>query len=227
MKLLAIETSSDACSAALYLNDALHERFELAARRHSQLILPMVEQLLAEAGVKLAELDALAFGRGPGSFTGVRIAASVIQGIAFGAELPVVPVSTLAALAQSAHEAHGATHVAVASDARMNEVYWGAYLADGQGLMRLLGDERACAAEQAPLLPEHGWLGVGTGWQCYSAALRSRFPDVVVDAAERYPHARDIARLARADYERGLAVSAEFALPVYLRNEIAWKKSRS
>lgn len=228
MKLLAVETSSVACSAALLIDDIIEERFEIAPQQHTALILPMVDNLLKQAGLKLGDLDALAFGCGPGSFTGVRIAASVAQGLAFGAGLPVVPVSSLAALAQGAHRAHDATSVLTAADARMNEVYWAAYRLDQNGLMALQEDERVCTPEAVPV-PESGlWLGAGSGWQSYGALLEARLGARLSGyQAECYPRARDVARLAQSAYAQGAAVSAEHALPVYLRNEVTWKKQGS
>ncbi len=141
MRILAIDTSGEACSAALLTETGLHQRLTLEPRRHADLILGLAEGLLKEADLKLRELDALAFGRGPGSFTGVRIAAAVVQGLAFGADLPVLPVSTLAGLAQGQHRRQGARKCLAALDARMGEVYWGRYILDNQGLMRLDGEE--------------------------------------------------------------------------------------
>ena len=135
-KLLAIDTSTEACSAALGIGGDVRERYEFAPRQHAELILPMVDALLAEGQIKLKDLDGLAFGRGPGAFTGVRIATGVIQGLAFGAGLPVVPVSSLAALAQGAAPGHSS--IMSAFDARMGEVYWGAFAVDKQGLVRIL-----------------------------------------------------------------------------------------
>ncbi len=127
MKLLAIDTAGEACSAALYIEGAVQERFELASRRQSELILPMMEELLAEAELGLTQLDCLAFGCGPGAFTGLRIATGVIQAAAFASDLPVAPVSTLAGLAQGQFRQKGHRHLLPCFDARMQEVYWGAY----------------------------------------------------------------------------------------------------
>ncbi len=228
MKLLAIETSSDACSAALLIENTLEERFEIAPQQHTALILPMVDSLLKQAGLRLNELDALAFGRGPGSFTGVRIAASVVQGLAFGAELPVVPISSLAALAQGVYLAHGATRILTATDARMNEVYWAAWRLDENALMTLQGDEAVCAPQDAPLPDQAVWFGAGSGWQPYGALLAGRLGERLSGyQADSYPHARDVAHLARSAFACGAAVNPEHALPVYLRNEVTWKKQGS
>ena len=212
-------------SAALGVNGEILERFELAPRGHAQLILPMVDELLAEAGISLADIDALAFGRGPGAFTGVRIAVGVAQGIAFAADLPVVPVSTLAALAQgSEHD-----QVLVAVDARMDEIYYGAYQRNAQGLVELCGREQVLAPEQL-LLPvvvsaQGDWFGVGSGWSTYEDELRARCGDSLGGwNGQALPHAREVALLGAADFAAGVALAAEQALPVYLRDEVAWKK---
>ncbi|MCL4315680.1 MAG: tRNA (adenosine(37)-N6)-threonylcarbamoyltransferase complex dimerization subunit type 1 TsaB [Gammaproteobacteria bacterium] len=228
MKILAVETSSEACSAALLIDASIEERFEIAPQRHTALILPMVDSLLQQAGLKLGDLDALAFGCGPGSFTGVRIAASVVQGLAFGAERPVIPISSLAVLAQGAHRTHGAASVLTAADARMNEVYWAAYRLDQNGLMSLRGDEQVCTPATAPAPEQGAWFGVGSGWQSYGALLEARLGGRLSGyQADCYPQARDVARLAQSAYAQGAAVSAEHALPVYLRNEVTWKKQGS
>ena len=226
MKLLAIDTSAEACSAALYLDGEVRERFAVQPQRQSELILPMMDGLLAEAGLTVAELDALAFGRGPGSFTGVRIATGVVQGAAFAADIPVVPVSTLAALAQGHLRETGHARVLAALDARMNEVYWAACTPDASGLMRALGGELIVPPSDAPLPPDGGWHGVGSAWGAYAAVLAERVGDRVttVDGAAQC-RARDIAWSAAADFAAGLAVPAEQALPVYLRDRVAWKRS--
>ena len=226
MKILAIDTSTDACSAALSLAGEIHERFELAPRAHSQLILPMLESLLAEAGIALTQLDAIAFGCGPGSFTGVRIAAGVTQGIAFGANLPVVPVSTLAALAQGACDELGLSHVLAALDARMHEVYWGAYSCSGDGIVHLQDEEGVYTPDRVPMPMSAQWAGVGSGWVSYGTALHTRLAGLVTAThAQRHPRARDVARLGAYGLQHKQAVSAEQALPVYIRNGVTWKKN--
>lgn len=221
MKILAIETSGDACSAALLVGSQVEQRLALEPRRHGELVLGMMDQLLAEAGIDLSRLDALAFGRGPGSFTGVRIAASVVQGAAFGADLPVVPVSTLAALAQGQVRSGRCLRFLAAFDARMGELYWGAYRVGDEGLVRLEGDEQVASPQLVMLPQDDSWNGVGSGWAAYADVLRrrlgSRLSSVVPDAN---CEARDIAVLAAAELAAGRTVTAERALPVYLRDRV-------
>jgi tRNA threonylcarbamoyladenosine biosynthesis protein TsaB len=222
MKLLALDTSTEACSVALWLDGEAREQFELASQ-HSERILPMVDGLLAEAGVKLTQLDALAFGRGPGSFTGLRIGAGVAQGLAFGADLPVVPVSSLAALAQG----QDADRVLAALDARMQQVYWGAYARNPQGLMALQGPEQVLAPDRVPLPEGEGWTGAGPGWDAYHAALQARLGQHLRTwQARQFPHARHVAELGIAAFQAGQAVAAEQAVPVYIRDDVAVKSAR-
>lgn len=224
MKLLAIETATEACSAALYIDGVISERYEVAPRRHAELILSMMEELLAEAELKLPQLDALAFGRGPGSFTGVRIATGVIQGAAFGAELPVVPVSTLAALAQRYFRMSGARRILPAFDARMQEIYWAAYEAADDNLVSLVGAEQVATPELVELPKGEGWCGVGTGWATYSEVLAQRMGErLSAVEADLFCSAQDVAQLAVRGYDAGEMVAAEQALPVYLRDQVAKK----
>jgi tRNA threonylcarbamoyladenosine biosynthesis protein TsaB len=224
MKLLAIDTTETACSAALILDQAVTSRYEIAPRQHSALILPMMQALLAEAGLSLAQLDGLAFARGPGSFTGVRIAAGVIQGTALGADLPVVPVSSLQALAQRALREHDARHVLAAFDARMNEVYWLAGMADERGLISPLCDEQVLPPDQVSLPAGDNWLGVGSGWASYHDALAVPAGDALAGTLPALTvHAHDVALLGSAGLEAGQGVAAEWALPVYLRDQVAAK----
>lgn len=225
MNILALDTSTDACSAALYAAGEVREYFEIAPRGHAALILPMLDRLLAEAGLALQQLNAVAFGRGPGSFTGVRIAASVAQGIAFGADLPVLPISSLAALAHGVCRIKGKRRVLAALDARMSEVYWGAYHMDNGGALVLCDAEGVYPPAAVPLPPNGGWFGAGSAWGAYANTLQQRLAGFVEDYdADHHPHARDIAALAAVAYKNGQALNAEQALPVYLRNEVAWKK---
>ena len=222
MKILAIETATEACSAAIAIDDTCKHRFEIAPRQQSQLILPMVEELLQEADIKINQLDAIAFGQGPGAFTGVRIAIGVVQGLAFAHDTPVIPVSTLAALAQ--HHAEEHETVAAAIDARMQEVYWGLYERNDRGLMQAKSDESVCTPAEIPPITGEKWFGAGSGWKTYPEQLKSLFADNLTGIDDTvYPSAMDILTLAKSDYLENRAISIEQAKPVYLRNKVANK----
>jgi tRNA threonylcarbamoyladenosine biosynthesis protein TsaB len=217
MKLLAFETATEACSVALWIDGDVIERFELAPRRHAELALPWAEQLLADAGVARSQLDVIAVGRGPGAFTGVRLAIAMAQGIALALDKPVVPVSTLAALAMQS----SADRTIAAIDARMGELYVGAFERTG-------ADQRALSAEavrrpDAVRLPDVGqWVGVGTGFAAAEGALASRLaPQLVRVDAAALPHAADVARLAVLAWQRGEGLAPEHVEPAYLRNDVA------
>lgn len=228
MKLLALDTSTEACSTALFIDGRVSVRFQLAPREHSKLILEMLGSLLAEAGIKPSALDGLAYGRGPGSFTGVRIAAGTVQGIALGLDLPVVPVSSLAALAQGMRREHGSERVLTAIDARMQEVYWACYRLGADGLMELIGDERVLPPGEVPLPNGDGWHAAGSGWESYADALAARLQTHLISIyPQRFPSAEDVAVLGAAGLQRGRGVSAERALPVYLRDRVAAKQQRT
>jgi len=222
VRILAIETSGAACSAALYVDGDILQRYALAPRQHAALILPMIESLLVEAGLGVAQLDALAFGRGPGSFTGVRIAASVVQGIAFAAELPVLPVSTLAALALGAMRESGEAQVLAALDARKHEIYWGAYRHVDMDLARPLGEERVCRPETVAEPQYRNWVGAGSGWAAYGPVLLERTGERVGRVLpDLEPEARDVVRLAVDAFRKGEVIRPEQVCPVYLRNDVA------
>jgi tRNA threonylcarbamoyladenosine biosynthesis protein TsaB len=225
MNILALDSSTEACSVALMTGDQLLSRHEIAPRKHAELILPFMDQLLAEAGLALKQIDALAFGRGPGAFTGIRIATGVMQGIAFAVDLPVIPVSTLAAIAQGAGREHGAARVIAAIDARMDEVYWGSFEADENGLMRAVGEECVVSPDQAPTVEGSDWFGSGSGWSTYDTVLAEHYGSQIAETHGEYlPNAMDIAALAVREYRAGNVVQAEQALPVYLRDKVAEKK---
>jgi tRNA threonylcarbamoyladenosine biosynthesis protein TsaB len=221
LRILALDTATEACSAALLVDDVVSERFQLAPREHTSLLLPMVDELMAEAGLRVNQLDAIAFGRGPGSFTGLRIAAGLTQGLALGADLPVLPVSDLAALALQAGQTLGWTEMVVCQDARLQEFFIGGYhlgeegpeelwpeaLVDGTGLAQRV---KACSH------------GVGSGWVTPGGA-RAVPEGMIIDAQLHLPRAADIAWLGRRAWLRGEAVSADRALPVYLRDQVAKK----
>ena len=222
MKLLALDTSTEACTVAVSIDGRAMERFSVGGN-HSEQILPMVHELLAESGTSLKELDAIVFGRGPGSFTGLRIAAGVTQGLAFGADRPVVPVSSLAALAQG----QNADRVLAAFDARMQQVYWGAYLRRPSGVVELSGEEVVLAPGDVPRPETIGWLGAGSGWDRYHQALLARVAGAVTDWRRNcHPHAVDVARLGEAALRAGHTVAPDQATPIYIRDNVATAKSR-
>jgi tRNA threonylcarbamoyladenosine biosynthesis protein TsaB len=223
LKLLAIDTSTEACSAALAVDNAVtHTRFELAPQRHAELILPMVDHLLREADLRVGELDGLAFGQGPGTFTGVRIAAGIIQGIALGAELPIVPVSSLAALAQGLFSERGQARVLAAIDARIGEIYWGAYQVDERGILMAVQAQCVGKPDTVPVPVAGRWFGAGTGWDSYGPILRKRLGgDRLLGIEPRhYPHAREVAILGIEAFKAGHGIQAEYALPAYLRDKV-------
>lgn len=225
LNIIAIDASTEACSVALQWQGSLYHKFELCPQSHSMLLLPMIDEVLKEAGCSLSQLDGLAFGRGPGSFTGVRIGIGVAQGLAFSAELKVVGVSTLQAMAQQAYEDFGQSHVVAAIDARMSEVYLAAFSLDN-GLMRPISDETVIAPVNAKaFLPEldNGYCGVGSGWQAYQdqlTGLVNNQDEVKVP----FPDARAMLTLAQEEFAQGKAVEAEAAQPVYVRDTVSWKK---
>lgn len=225
-RILALDTATEACSVALMNGQQRDARFEIAPRDHTQRILPLVNELLQAQQLTLTALDALAFGCGPGSFTGVRIGIGIAQGLALGAGLPMIGVSTLLTMAQGAWRRQGATRVLAAIDARMGEVYWAEYQRDAQGHWQgevtesVLKPEAVLARLQAL---GGAWTTVGTGWQAYPQlqqghALTLTASDVLLPAAE------DMLPLALQAWEAGDTVTPEHAEPVYLRNEVTWKK---
>ncbi|GIZ11220.1 tRNA (adenosine(37)-N6)-threonylcarbamoyltransferase complex dimerization subunit type 1 TsaB [Pseudomonas sp. NCCP-436] len=221
--LLALDTATEACSVALLHDGRVLSHYEVAPRLHAQRLLPIIRQLLGEAGITPGALDAIAFGRGPGAFTGVRIAVGVVQGLAFALDRPVLPVSNLALLAQRALREHGAEQVAAAIDARMDEVYWGCYRAES-GEMRLCGKEAVLPPEQAevPRGSQGRWFGAGTGWGTYGKRI---FLQPAGQDGAMLPHAEDLLSLARFAWGRGEALPADQAQPVYLRDQVATPKA--
>ena len=219
MKLLAFETATEACSVALYVDGQVRERFEIAPRRHAELSLPWAEELLAEAGIARSQLDAIALGRGPGAFTGVRLAIAIAQGIALALDRPLLPVSTLQVLALRAPAE--ATHVLSSIDARMGEVYVARQVrVDGQ--WQLQGAEVVCAPEAVALPDGSRWYGVGTGFGAAEGVLATRLAEQLdgVDA-QALPRASDLLALAVPMFERGEGMAPELVEPAYLRNNVA------
>jgi tRNA threonylcarbamoyladenosine biosynthesis protein TsaB len=225
MKLLAVETATHACSVALYIDGQIQQRFEVAPQQHTKLILPMIDSLVNEAGLKPQQLDGLAFGCGPGSFTGVRIATGIIQGIAFGADLPVVPVSTLAALAQDFFNNHAENLAFTAMDARMGELFWGVYEKDSQGFAQLIGNEAVTPATEI-IFPSHMGVGIGSAWAIYHAELSAELGALLqYFQSDNLPQAVAVAQLGVAGLQNNQGVAAEYAMPVYLRDKVAKKES--
>lgn len=227
MKLLALDTATDACGVALWLDGVLISRERVLPRGHAELLLPMCEEVMAEAGLKLVALDGIAFGRGPGSFTGLRIATSVAQGLAFGADKPVIGISDLAALARGAWRKHGWTRVIAALDARMGEVYCGAFTLDAAGIPTLVGAETVGAAAAVALPRDGDWAIAGPGWTVHGDEFRSRLGRQAAGGDGRLlPSAVDVAALGAVAFAAGEGGPARSARPTYLRDKVAVPKAR-
>lgn len=228
MRLLAIDTATEACSVAVRTPQGVFERWVEAPREHGDRVLGMVDAALEEAGIAAADLDLIAFGRGPGAFTGVRIATALVQGMAAALDRPVVAVSTLATIAQGVHRRSGYPRVLAALDARMGEVYWGAWTLDEGGVMRAADEECVGAPSAVPLPEGSGWVGAGTGWSRYEDVLTERIGDALLTClGHALPAARDLLPAAAAAYTAGEAVPADQALPVYLRDRVAERPRRA
>ncbi|WP_087025939.1 tRNA (adenosine(37)-N6)-threonylcarbamoyltransferase complex dimerization subunit type 1 TsaB [Thaumasiovibrio subtropicus] len=219
LKILAVDTATENCSVALRVGDDVIHRSAIAPREHTTKILPMVDEVLAEGGLSLSQLDGLAFGRGPGSFTGVRIGIGIAQGLAFGAELPMVGVSTLAAMAQACYREHQVESVLTAIDARMGELYWAQYRRDDQG-WQAIAPEMVAAPEQVVVAEREGtWATAGTGWDAYPE-LSEQLDLATTPSGVLYPQAQDMVMLV----DLNESVTPDKAEPVYLRDKVTWKK---
>ncbi len=228
-KILALDTSTENCSVALLIGQQVISCSEVAPRDHTKKILPMVDEVLQQAGLRLQDLDALAFGRGPGSFTGVRIGIGIAQGLAFGADLPMIGISTLQAMAQATYRLTHNEHVLCAIDARMGEVYWGQFsrLANGEWQAVELDGQAECVIPPTQLVDvivadEQIWQQAGTGWQAYEEL--QQLPLTRQASEVLYPEAQDIVQLALLEWQKGNTVGAEHASPTYLRDKVTWKK---
>lgn len=222
--ILALDTSSDACSVALWRDGQITEKFELAAQSHTQRALPMIDELLTEEALSLSQLDALAIGAGPGSFTGLRIGLGVIQGLAFAADLPVVAVSTLEAMAwQQVSRNTGDIVLMPALDARMGEVYWALYrYCQASDSLEVLVEPSVCPPERVgDALPDglSGLVGVGSGWAIETMAALASEPQV-----DCYPRAGALVALAARDFDAGRGQSVDQVQPNYVRDTVSWKK---
>ncbi len=223
-RLLAIETSAEACSVALYCDGETRSFFELAPMRHAELLLPAVQALLAESGLALVNLDAIAFGRGPGSFTSLRIGIGVVQGLAWGAELPVVPVSSLAAVAQEAVDTavSGFSSICVAVDARMQEVYTANFRCGGNGIVSIAGEEQVCEPARVRALTGGPYIAAGNGFRQFR-----ELDQLALNASECLPavrpRAETVCKLALDWLNSNEPLPAVMAQPVYVRNQVAEK----
>lgn len=221
MNILALDTATEACSAALTVGGQTLSRFEIAGRSHTERMVPMVRQLMAEAGIVFGQLDGYVCGIGPGSFAGVRIGLGFMKGLALAADRPAVGVSSLDTLALPALR-EGAARVLVAIDARMNEVYLGGFAADEAGMPVSIVDAQVCAPDAAPTLPDAAsWTGVGTGWAAYAAALQTATGLPAAAAGTALPRAVDALVIGQARLLRGEGSSLDDIVPRYLRNKVA------
>ncbi len=219
MDILALETSTEHCSTALWRDGVVHERAVHAGQAHSEILIGMADAVLAAGGVRLAALDGIAYGQGPGSFTGLRIACAVAQGLAFSAEIPLAGIGTLQAMALAC----GEERVVCCLDARMQEVYHAAYVREGDDYVEVSAP-RVCAPDAVPRLPGGGWTGCGSGFDAYEKVLRQRHGTALTDIREGvYPRARDIALLAAPLFAAGRGIRAEDAAPLYIRDRVALK----
>jgi len=230
MNLLALDTSSDACSVAVQADKDIFEQHVIRAKEHTNILIPMIQQLLYDAGVELQDLDAIVLGNGPGSFIGMRIAASVAQGLAFGSGLQIVPVSSMAAIAAEVMDSHSATEVVVAQDAHMNEVYLGTYRSDGDGLPAAVTDELILPIEQIDELtnvspPE--LYAAGKGWKKYPSLLELNRAAIAEVVDVSYPRAVYLLPLGTRGCQDGEAIEPENLIPAYIRTKVAEEPRQS
>ena len=239
--IIAIETATEACSAAVLVqNDGtakLYKRFQLAPREHTKLILPMLDEVLDEAGLKKSGIDAIAFGRGPGAFTGLRIASGIAQGLALSVDKPTIPISSLKAMALAAQQASSTSDkemsIVVAIDARMGEVYWVEYAVKAESLEQI-GEEQLSAPaimfEKAQSLAEQGSITIiGSGWDEYLPKYKEQYTgsNELDLLANQFPNAEQISQLALIAYDKGELKAIDEAQPVYLRNNVAEKSKKN
>ncbi|HVE44111.1 MAG TPA: tRNA (adenosine(37)-N6)-threonylcarbamoyltransferase complex dimerization subunit type 1 TsaB [Gammaproteobacteria bacterium] len=221
MKLLLLDTSTSACTVALLKGEAVHLQHHVAPMQHAKLILPMIDALLKESHLTCADLDAVAYGVGPGSFTGTRIANSTAQGIGFACQLPIVPLSSLACLAQTAVKKHGWQKLLVAVDARMNQIYWAKYVRSETGEVSLVGEEQLSLPSKVTVPADGDWYAVGDAWEKYASVLETRLGFRPVEiGATLLPEADACIGLARAKFEQGGWIQAAEATPNYLVSQI-------
>lgn len=216
--ILALDSSTEACSCALAIKGDVFEKFEIIPRLHTQYILPMIKGLMAEHDLNFTDLDGIAVGAGPGSFTGIRIAAGVAQGIAFGADLPLIPVSTLAAMAQQSLDS-GSPYIFSCLDARINEVYWAVYSVQSNKIELEIA-EQLCKPDLVELNIKDSCYAVGSGMNFIGQmSLKTQSLIESFDSSV-YPRAGAIAELATGYFVEGMAIKPEDFSPTYLRNKV-------
>lgn len=217
MKLLAVETATELCSAALWIDGQVLEQSNLQTRGQTHCLLPMIESILGQANVSLPQLNAIAFGKGPGAFTGLRVGVGVAQGLAFAHDLPVIPVSSLASLAQGQQ----GDHILVALDARMGQVYWGAYQRTEDSRVELIGQEQVYFPRDIPVPDALLWTGAGSGWDVYHESLAKSIGQRLKNwKPSQFPQAGNLVILAVQECNLGKAVAAEQGIPEYIRNRV-------
>jgi tRNA threonylcarbamoyladenosine biosynthesis protein TsaB len=225
INLLAFDTSAESCSVALIYGGQRKSLFEVAPRQQAAHILGLIEKLLREADMELSRLDAIAFANGPGSFTGIRLAASVAQGLAMAKALPLVPISTLAALAQGARREYQVSQVLVATDAHAGEIYWGAYQWDGKQAMKPVIADQRCRPEEAPLPPDIStYCAIGNAWILYAERLKNQAGQIKSFLPLNHVQAIDVADLAAIALAEGVVFSSDSVVPTYLHSAAAWKR---
>lgn len=218
MKLLAFDTSSAVCSVALLHGDEEKVLYKSAVMQQARVILPMIQELLGSSSLKLTDLDAITYGCGPGSFTGIRIASSVAQGLGFAAKLPVIRISSLAAIAQAAFLEQQWSNLLIALDARMDQIYWAIYKMNKHGCAELIGQEQLCDPAGINIPGNSNYYGIGDGWEKHREKIEMCLGfKLQVAKSSRFPLAQAILRLAKAKFDKGDWVAASEAIPVYLR----------
>lgn len=222
MKILAFDTATEACSAALWLDGEICERYEVAGREHTQRLMLQVSALMTDAGLHFNQLDGIACGIGPGSFAGVRIGVGYAKGLALALDVPVVGVSSLAMLALRALRETNAEQVLAAIDARLNEVYFGAYQRSASGLVEKIAPEIVCTPDAVPACEGARVIAAGSGWATYRERLSQATQAKILSCLpEALPHAEDALRLALTQFEAGQGINADDLVPAYLRDKVA------
>lgn len=220
--ILAFDTATNACSVALQVGDKLFSQHKIVPREHARLLLPMIQAVLDEANLDLNALNAIAFGCGPGSFMGVRLATATAQGLAFGLNIPVIPVSTLQVIAQTAYAQFPAKNILAGWDARMDEIYWGLYAVDSSGVMHSSTQDNLSPPGliDTTLFTKLEFCTAGNAWSVYAEKLQSILPQAQQSFTDIYPEARSMLTIANKQFLSGEFVSPEKAEPHYVRHHV-------